>query len=104
MAYIYRHYEPHVLLLDYERSLRAAFLFDELKDLASEALPVGAEIFATFLVPFLVAIKTKDRDLHPKQREQFRNMRRNLQRRHRRDLDDLRLLFRLSGMIGDPFW
>jgi len=103
MAYMYREYEPHVFLLDYERSLRAAFLFDELKTFASEGLPVDVEIFATFLVPFLVVIKTNDRGLHPKQREQFRHMRRNLQPRHRRDLDDLRLLFRLGGMVGDPF-
>ena len=103
MAYMYRKHEPHVFLLDYERSLRAAFLLDELRNLASETLPGGAETFSTFLVPFLVVIKTKDRDLNPKQHEQFRNMRRNLERRHRQDLDNLRLLFRLNGMIRDPF-
>jgi ubiquinone/menaquinone biosynthesis C-methylase UbiE len=103
MAYMYRKHEPHAFLLDYERSLRAAFLFEELRNEASETLPPGTETFGTFLVPFLVVIKTNDRELDPKQHDQVRNMRRNLQRRHRHDLDDLRLLFRLSGMIHDPF-
>jgi ubiquinone/menaquinone biosynthesis C-methylase UbiE len=103
MAYMYRKYEPHVFLLDYERSLRAAFLFEELKQLATAELPAQARSVGTFLVPFLAIIKTADRELQPEQRQHLQQMRRNLMRRHRRDLDALRLFFRLGGMSGDPF-
>jgi arsenite methyltransferase len=103
MAYMYRKYEPHIFLLDYERSLRAAFLFDQLERLAREELPARVMTFATFLVPFIAVIKTSDRPLRFEQQKQLHQMRNNLLRWQRRDLDDLRLFFRLRGMGGDPF-
>ena len=102
-AYLNRNYQPHIFSLDYERSLRAAFLADEFKTLAREELPEGVEVFATFLVPILTVIKTRDRGLRDEQRQKLQMLRDGLSSRYRRDLDELRRFFRLGGMKVDPF-
>lgn len=60
-------------------------------------------VFSTFLVPILAVIKSPDRPLPEDKRRLFRVMRKSLAKRYRADLDDIRMLFRLGGLRGDPF-
>lgn len=103
LAYLNREYQPHVFSLDYERSLRAAFLLEDFKTVASEELPLEVEVLSTFLLPILTVIKTRDRALSAEQRQKLLGLRANLPVRYRRDLDELRRFFRLGGMKTDPF-
>jgi ubiquinone/menaquinone biosynthesis C-methylase UbiE len=102
-AYMNARHQPHIFSLDYERSLRAAFLKEEFETLAARSLPQDAQLVSTFKVPFLVTIKTQDRPLPEELRARLKAMRRALKPRYRRDLDDLRTFFRLGGLGNDPF-
>jgi len=102
-AYLNRKYQPHIFSVDYERSLRAAFLAEEFKTLAREELPSDVEVLSTFLMPILTVMKTRDRELRVEQRQRLRAMRQALVGRYRRDLDEMRRFFWLGGMKGDPF-
>jgi len=102
-AYMNARFQPHIFSLDYERSLRAAFLKEEFADLADRLLPSDASLVATFKVPFLVIIKTADKPLPASLRERLKAMRQALKPRYRGDLDDLRTFFRLGGLRHDPF-
>jgi ubiquinone/menaquinone biosynthesis C-methylase UbiE len=102
-AYMNAKHQPHVFSLDYERSLRAAFLQEELRAAALERLPGHARVYSTFRVPLLVVVKTGPRPLNPAQAQQLARMRRKLSPRYRADLDDLRLFFRMGGLDTDPF-
>jgi arsenite methyltransferase len=101
-AYMNRKHQPHIFSLDYERSLRAAFQLEDFEAALAE-LPDHARILSTFLVPFLVVIKTADHPLAPEVRERLRAMRRDLPRRYRSDLDEIRRFFGLGGLSDDPF-
>lgn len=103
LAYMNRAYQPHLFSLDYERSLRAAFLFDELKTYTAEEISSDLDVVGTFLVPLLVIIKTADRPASEQLRHRLKSMRANLPRRYRSDLDDLRRFFAWGGLPGDPF-
>ena len=96
-------HQPLVFTEDYEYSLRAAFLFDEFKGLTEQELPSHVRALSTFLVPMLTVIKSADRPLAADFVARLRQMRRDLPVRYRRDLDDLRLFFRLGGLANDPF-
>jgi len=102
-AYMNARFQPHLFSLDYERSLRAAFLKEEFADLTRRLLPGDASLVATFKVPFLVIVKTTDKPLPAALRERLKAMRKALKPRYRRDLDDLRTFFRLGGLKHDPF-
>jgi ubiquinone/menaquinone biosynthesis C-methylase UbiE len=102
-AYLNSAKQPHIFTLDYERSLRAAFLREELDQLRREELPANAELLSTFAIPILTLIKTSDRPLSDALRSRFAEMRRGLPRRYRRDLDEIRLFFRAGGLANDPF-
>lgn len=102
-AYMNAAHQPHIFSLDYERSLRAAFLFDELKSMAIEQLPREAHAYATFISPLVTVVQTPPRTLSPDLRAKLKTMRMALPRRYRKDLDDLRLFFRLGGLPEDPF-
>jgi arsenite methyltransferase len=102
-AYMNAQHQPHLFSLDYERSLRAAFLQEEFAALAARCLPENTRVVATFKVPFLVIMKTADKPLPAELRARIKAMRRALNPRYRRDLDDLRSFFRLGGLGSDPF-
>jgi len=102
-AYMNHKQQPHLFSLDYERSLRAAFNVEELRGLASKELPAHLSVFSTFKVPFLTLIKSQDSPLPENMHEQLREMRHILKPRYRRDLDDLRMFFKLDGLSDDPF-
>jgi hypothetical protein len=96
-------YQPHIFSLDYERSLRAAFLFEDFKLMCREELPRDAKPYATFLSPMLTVIATRFHAVSPELKTRLAALRRALPRRYRHDLDDLRLFFRLGGLRSDPF-
>lgn len=93
----------HAFCLDYERSLRAAFLPEEFQRLAQEELPSHAQLHSTYRIPFLTVIKSADKPLPDSLRKELHEMRAGLERRYRRDLDDIRNFFRWGGLENDPF-
>ena len=102
-AYMNRGRDPHQLLLDYERSLRAAFLLSDFKRLATELLDESVGVYSTFKVPLLVLLKTSDKELSAAKVEALNELRRQLKPRFRRDLDDMRVFFKLGGLKHDIF-
>jgi ubiquinone/menaquinone biosynthesis C-methylase UbiE len=102
-AYMNAAHQPHIFSLDYERSLRAAFLVDDFRALAREELPREANVYATFLIPILTVIRTPAAGLDETLRARLKALRRGLRGRYRADLDDMRLFFRLGGLPTDPF-
>jgi arsenite methyltransferase len=102
-AYMNAQHQPHIFSLDYERSLRAAFLPEEIARLAGEKLGAAYTVDSTFPVPILVLIKSADRPVTATQRQRFETMREKLPNRYRGDLDLIRRLFRMGGLKNDPF-
>ncbi|MEO8304296.1 MAG: class I SAM-dependent methyltransferase [Betaproteobacteria bacterium] len=102
-AYMNAKHQPHVFSLDYERSLRAAFLESEIRVSAERLLPEGVRVYSTFLAPLLVVAQTPARPLSPDLKARLSTMRRRLRRRYRTDLDELRQFFRLGGLPEDAF-
>jgi SAM-dependent methyltransferase len=102
-AYMNAAHQPRLVSLDYERSLRAAFPFEDFKALGAEELGPGARVYRTFLVPLLTLIQTGAKPISTELRGRLRAMRRALPRRYRADLDDMRLFFRLGGLPSDAF-
>lgn len=101
-AYMNAQHQPHIFSLDYERSLRAAFVRDDFEKLSRQYLP-EVQVYTTFKIPVLHIVKTPDRTLPPAIRTRFREMRRQLSDGYRGDLDDIRLFTRLGGLTNDPF-
>ncbi len=102
-AYMNAKHQPHIFSLDYERSLRAAFLADELRAVAERLLPDTVRVYSTFLAPLLVVAQTPVRPLPSHLGSRFVDMRKRLPRRYRTDLDELRQFFRLGGLPSDAF-
>lgn len=102
-AYKNRENQPYLFSLDYERSLRAAFSYQDLKGNAQEILPCHIEVFSTFKVPILTVCKSQDKQLSEEFLRKLDNLRSQLPRQYKKDLDNLRLFFRLGGLKNDPF-
>jgi len=102
-AYMNARHQPHIFSLDYERSLRAAFLKEEFDTLAARYFPGRAIVISTFKVPFLVLVKTADKPLPAEVRLRISAMREALKPIYRRDLTDMRIFFALGGLREDPF-
>lgn len=102
-AYMNAKHQPHIFSLDYERSLRAAFLKEDFEAVARRHLPTQVRVESTFKVPFLVVVKTADKPLPETLRQRLASMRKALKPRYRRDLNDLRTFFALGGLGNDPF-
>jgi len=98
-----RPHQPKHFSLDFELSLRAAFLSNELRSLARELLPNHARFYSTFQIPVLNLMKTEDRSLAPDLCTIFRERRMELPSMFRQQLDDIRLFFWLGGLRNDPF-
>jgi arsenite methyltransferase len=88
--------------IDFESSMKAAFLSEQLCALARDLLPRG-RFYRTFQIPLLNLIKTPDRPLDAGHYRAFRDRRTQLQAKFRRQLDDIRLFFWLGGLRNDPF-
>lgn len=102
-AYLNARHQPHLFSLDYERSLRAAFLKEDFVSLAAKYFRPEVQVESTFKVPFLVIVKTADRSLTVDLRQRIAALRASLKPRYRRDLNDLRTFFSLGGLKNDPF-
>lgn len=102
-AYMNAQYQPHLFSLDYERSLRAAFLKEEFESLVGRYFSSNVKVESTFKVPFLVIVKTPDRPLPETLRRRVADIYQALKPRYRRDLNDLRTFFALGGLRNDPF-
>jgi len=102
-AYMNAKHQPHIFSLDYERSLRAAFLATDFDALCREYLPDSMRVYTPYALPILILAKTADRPISSQLRTELREMRRKLNSRYRRDLDDIRRFFRWGGLGDDPF-
>lgn len=102
-AYMNARHQPHIFSLDYERSLRAAFLREDFAELARSCLPPDVNVLSTVPVPVLLITKTPDRPLPERLLGRLGDLRRQLPARYRGDLDIIRFLCRLGGLRGDPF-
>ena len=103
-AYMNAAHQPHIFSLDYERSLRAAYLPEDFARFTQERLGPGPCLYTTRPVPILVLVTTKPPDGDDARlRSRLRSLRAALPRRYRRDLDLIRRLFRLGGLRDDPF-
>ncbi len=102
-AYMNAAHQPHIFSLDYERSLRAAFLFDEFAEMSRLYLPPNVSVHSTAIAPLLVVLRTPPRPLPSAAVKQLNQMRKSLPGRYRMDIEDLRLFFKMGGLSGDPF-
>ena len=102
-AYMIADKQPHIFSLDYERSLRAAFLQEEFVAAARTNLPDTVRTYSTAIVPLLVIMRTAPRGIPKEAAAKLDTLKKALPSRYRADLDDLRLFFRQGGLAGDPF-
>ncbi len=102
-AYMNAKFQPHLFSLDYERSLRAAFVLEDFQAVVAKHLPSPVSVESTFKVPFLIVVKTADRALPAAIQQRIRQLKQDLKPRYRRDLNDMRVFFALGGLKNDPF-
>jgi ubiquinone/menaquinone biosynthesis C-methylase UbiE len=102
-AYMNAKQQPHLFSLDYERSLRAAFLLEDFQEASASFLPSAAKVLSTFQVPFLIVIKTQSKSLPASLSFRLMELRQALPRKYRNDLDELRFFCKLGGIDSDPF-
>lgn len=101
-AYMNEARQPIPLTIDALRSLKAAFSLDDYQR-ARTNLPSNTKIFSTFRVPFMVILKTGDKQTSPELRNRLIRMRKALAPNVRKDLDELSLFFWLGGLRNNPF-
>ena len=103
-AYMNARYQPHIFSLDYERSLRAAFLKEDFEQLSEKIFGDKCLLYTTFPMPILVVIKTPDRGKSSANlQSRLRSLRSQLSSRYRAELNDIRMLFKISKLKNDPF-
>jgi arsenite methyltransferase len=103
LAYMNAEHQPHIFSLDYEQSLRAAFLREDFVECAEAFLPASVRTYSTWIVPLLVILRTAPRRLPEHVARALRDLRDRLPPSYRGDFDALRLFFKLGGLLGDPF-
>ncbi|WP_177219677.1 class I SAM-dependent methyltransferase [Nitrosospira multiformis] len=97
-AHQYADRQPELFTLDYLNSLHAAFYLEDIRQ-AAHSLFKQARLYSTFLMPFMVALKSParrgpDMALAIK----FAAMKRSLPSWHQKDLADLKTFFRMGGL------
>ncbi|MCQ1549065.1 MAG: class I SAM-dependent methyltransferase [Candidatus Accumulibacter phosphatis] len=90
--------QPEIFTVDYLNSLRAAFSLHDFK-LAAQAFGGQLAVMSTFLVPYMIVVKSAARR-PPDERlaRALRALRQSLPDHHRSDLKDLILFFRAGGL------
>ena len=97
-AYQYADRQAELFTLDYLYSLRAAFSLTDFKQLTGKHLKQAC-VYSTFLMPFMVVVKSPTRRvLDEAVIEKLHAIRNNMPGYHKTDLADLRTLFRLGGL------
>jgi len=99
-AYQYADRQPELFTLDYLYSLRAAFDLKDFKQLTAKYLGKQAQVKATFVMPYMVSIKSQTRaDLQNRHiSQELANIKHKLPTYHKKDLLDLKIFFRLGGL------
>jgi ubiquinone/menaquinone biosynthesis C-methylase UbiE len=97
-AYQYADRQPELFTLDYLYSLNAAFTLEEFRTATRRYLGDRAKVFATFLAPFLVAVKSRPRTASSEVSHRLDEIRRRLPRYHQTDVKDLTSWFALGGL------
>ena len=101
-AYQYSDRQPELFTLDYLYSLRAAFPLADFQRLTDRHLAGRARVYSTFLMPFMVVVKSPPRAGEVPQgvRAGLAALRAALPSYPRTDLQDLRTFFRLGGLAS----
>lgn len=93
--------QPEIFTRDYHNSLKAAFYR---RDILRASLPLArrAKLYTTFLIPFMVALKSPRRrsfdvELYSKTKEIYSN----LSEWQKTDFNDLKSFFRMGGLTSD---
>lgn len=93
-----------IFTVDYEHSLRAAFLADDFRSAVRSCLPARpVTVRTTAGLNILVLAATPSRGLPEALGQHLALRRAALPPRQRRELDEIRLFFRLGGLAEDPF-
>lgn len=100
-AYQYADRQPELFTLDYLYSLRAAFSRSDFERLAARYLGSRARVYAMFLLPYMVAVKSSARRVKDANiQRKLRSVRERLPHHHQRDFNDLARFFRTGGMAS----
>ena len=91
--------QPELFTLDYFYSLNAAFTRDDFRRVAADTLAGRAEVYATFIAPFMVAVKSAPRaELDGDLRARLGAVRDALPAHHQVDVKDLISWFGMGGL------
>jgi SAM-dependent methyltransferase len=103
-AHQYADRQPPLFTVDYLNSLSAAFEVADWKAAFRHHLADRAKLYSTFLVPYMVAVKSAPRaELTAAVRASLSELRERLPAHHQRDFRDLRTFFRLGGLRAAAF-
>lgn len=103
-AYQYADRQPELFTLDYLYSLRAAFQRHDFKRLTSKYLSGQAKIYSTFIMHYMVAVKSHSHaNYNPQVLAQLESLKSQLPDYHKTDLADLSTFFRLGGLKSKLF-
>jgi arsenite methyltransferase len=94
----------HLYYLDYERSLRAAFLHEEFVQLCDTLLPKNAKVYTTYPMPFLSLTRTEPKQSLPSDILATLKARRDeLPKQSKKRLNELYRFFKAGGLDANPF-
>lgn len=98
-AYQYQAQQPELFTLDYLYSLKAAFGLDDFKRLHARHFGGRARIHSTFMMPFMVAIKSAPRrDRDPALKARLATAFDRMPKTFQKDFKDLKIFFGLGGL------
>lgn len=98
-AHQYEERQPELFTLDYLYSLKAAFGLDDFKRLAQRHFTGRAKLYSTFMMPFMVAIKSASRrGSDEKLRSRFAAAFARMPKTYQKDYKDLQRFFGLGGL------
>lgn len=98
-AYQYADRQAELFTCDYLYSLRAAFQKDDFRWLRERYLQGVAEMYSTFVMPFMVAMKSASRgQVSDAALAEMRKFYESMPDYHKRDIADLMTFFRLGGL------
>jgi len=95
--------QPEIFTEDYLNSLRAAFSMSDFKQ-AAQVFGQRVKVLSTFLVPYMMVVKTANRRPSDQQLSvALRGLRQSMPAYHQTDLQDLILFFRAGGLASPYF-
>lgn len=98
-AHQYQDRQPKLFTADYLNSLRAAFEIETWREGHNRYLSNSGKFYTTFLVPYMVAIKSDSRRKLPDRLQRdLQTLRGSLPLYHQKDIKDLITFFRLGGL------